>query len=196
VALLASALGNQAARVEAEPHCPDRTSDLPRPGLRPSDWRLRARRLVVVRKAARRLCLYRSGALAASYPVALAPRAPAGDKREEGDRRTPEGWYRTSDKPWSSFDGAIAIDYPSLRDARRGMSDDTIGRRAYEAIRDAHAAGAMPPQHTAMGGHILIHGGGASSDWTAGCIALEDEDLAVLRDALGPAQRAHLFIAP
>jgi L,D-peptidoglycan transpeptidase YkuD (ErfK/YbiS/YcfS/YnhG family) len=34
-----------------------------------------------------------------------------------------------------------------------------------------------PPQNTNLGGDICIHGGGTNSNWTFGCIALEDKDI-------------------
>jgi lipoprotein-anchoring transpeptidase ErfK/SrfK len=40
-----------------------------------------------------------------------------------------------------------------------------------------------PPQNTALGGDIYIHGNGAGSDWTWGCVALENEDIRELFDA-------------
>ena len=34
-----------------------------------------------------------------------------------------------------------------------------------------------PPQNTKLGGDIYIHGNGAGSDWTWGCVALENDDI-------------------
>jgi lipoprotein-anchoring transpeptidase ErfK/SrfK len=41
-----------------------------------------------------------------------------------------------------------------------------------------------PLQNTRLGGDIYIHGNGASSDWTWGCVALENEDIRELFDAV------------
>ncbi|MGH9956179.1 MAG: L,D-transpeptidase family protein [Pyrinomonadaceae bacterium] len=41
-----------------------------------------------------------------------------------------------------------------------------------------------PPQNTALGGEIYIHGNGAKSDWTWGCVALENEDIGELYEAV------------
>jgi lipoprotein-anchoring transpeptidase ErfK/SrfK len=41
-----------------------------------------------------------------------------------------------------------------------------------------------PPQNTRLGGDIYIHGHGSSSDWTWGCVALENEDIRELFDAV------------
>ena len=41
-----------------------------------------------------------------------------------------------------------------------------------------------PPQNTKLGGDIYIHGNGAQSDWTWGCVALENDDMRELFDAV------------
>jgi len=42
----------------------------------------------------------------------------------------------------------------------------------------------MPPQNTKLGGEIYIHGGGAGTDWTQGCVALADDDIKELFDSI------------
>jgi hypothetical protein len=56
------------------------------------------------------------------------------------------------------------------------MQHDTI----IEAIRKKVA----PPQYTKLGGLIYIHGHGATSDWTRGCVALENTDIKDLYDSV------------
>ena len=34
-----------------------------------------------------------------------------------------------------------------------------------------------PPWDTKLGGEIFVHGRGSKSDWTLGCIALDDADI-------------------
>ena len=41
-----------------------------------------------------------------------------------------------------------------------------------------------PPWKTALGGEIMIHGGGTDSDWTEGCIAVSDLEAEELFRAL------------
>ena len=36
---------------------------------------------------------------------------------------------------------------------------------------------ATPPWDTKLGGEVFVHGRGAKSDWTLGCIALDDSDI-------------------
>lgn len=179
---------------DAPPSCPARVDALA-VGEHVGDRRLLGARVLVVEKAARRLMLYRRGELALCERVALGF-APTGHKQRQGDGRTPEGWYRTSDKPWSSFHNAIAIHYPNGADARAGLAAGTISRRQHDAIVAADRAGKLPPQSTGLGGAVLIHGGGSSSDWTLGCVALEDEDLVDLRAALAGRMRADLLVLP
>ncbi len=42
----------------------------------------------------------------------------------------------------------------------------------------------MPPQKTALGGEIYIHGGGTERDWTWGCVALKNEEIEELFAAM------------
>ena len=76
---------------------------------------------------------------------------------------------------------------------QRGLAGGLISQEEYAQILDSIASRKMPPQHTRLGGEIYIHGrgmgkGGTSeSDWTRGCIALDDADMQHLYDrvALG-----------
>lgn len=118
------------------------------------------------------------------FTVALG-RAPAGSKQARGDERVPEGVYHLVGVPRPSrFYRFWPLDYPSLADADRGVADRTITRAEARAIASAHAAGQLPPQNTALGGWIGLHGEGqrwrgdsAHLDWTQGCLALADGDL-------------------
>jgi murein L,D-transpeptidase YafK len=168
----------------------------------PVDPRLQGDALLVVFKAARKIGLYQKGALAtidgapACLSVALAPDAPTGPKQRQGDRATPEGWYRTSDKPWSQFELAIAIHYPNAQDAAAGLAAGRISASQAAAIRAALAAGHKPPQDTPLGGELLIHGGGSSADWTLGCVALETPELAQLRALLPKTMETDVLLLP
>jgi murein L,D-transpeptidase YafK len=147
------------------------------------------RPLVIVQKEARRIQLFERNqpflldGEPACWQIGLGGN-PIGDKLVRGDNRTPEGWYRTSDKPWSNFYGAIAVHYPNSADALRGQEAGLLSTDQGLQITRATTAGKKPPQTTRMGGEILIHGGGGRSDWTLGCIAMEDDDLDLLRAAL------------
>lgn len=114
------------------------------------------------------------------FPIALS-REPVGAKRRRGDERMPEGDYRLAGPARASrFHRFIPIDYPSRRDADRALAEQRIEAPVHAAIHAAHAAGRMPPQDTALGGLLGLHGEGArwrgdlDLDWTEGCVALSD----------------------
>ena len=157
--------------------------------------------IIVVHKAKRSMGLYARNELVqidgqpACWPVGLAAGAPQGTKTREGDLKTPEGWYRTSDKPWSSYAGAIAVHYPNIKDAEAARKEGRIDDATASSIRTAIRGDKKPPQNTPLGGEILLHGGGAW-DWTLGCIALEDTDLDTLRAHLPADKKVDLLIRP
>jgi murein L,D-transpeptidase YafK len=123
--------------------------------------------LVVVHKRRRTMQLFRAGRVFRSYRIRLGF-VPVGTKRQHGDGRTPEGYYRIEGRRYDSHYGmALRIDYPRRPDLLR-----------------AAAAGVEP------GGAIYIHGFPPAfpgfehmhrlADWTDGCIAVTDREMAEL----------------
>ena len=140
---------------------------------------------IVVMKSKRRLELYSNGVVVRTYRVGLGL-SPVDDKERQGDRRTPEGeFYVFTKNNKSAYYLSLGISYPNLEDAERGLRSKLISRRQHDAIVRAIKRKAIPPQNTALGGDIYIHGNGAGSDWTWGCVALENEDIRELFDAVG-----------
>ncbi|MBC8032086.1 MAG: L,D-transpeptidase [Pyrinomonadaceae bacterium] len=138
---------------------------------------------IVVLKSKRRLELYSDGALVRSYKIGLGLN-PVPDKQRQGDRATPEGeFYVFTKNDKSAFYLSLGISYPNIEDAERGLRDGLISRGVHDAIVKAIKRKATPPQNTALGGDIYIHGNGAGSDWTWGCVALENEDVKELFNA-------------
>ena len=133
---------------------------------------------IVVKKSERRLFVYDAhDHVTKSYRIALG-RTPLGKKREEGDGATPEGDYIVTHRnPKSRFHLSLGVSYPNASDAQDGISRGLITRAEEESIAEAAAQRARPPQHTRLGGDIFLHGGGTTSDWTEGCIALTDDDI-------------------
>ena len=132
---------------------------------------------IVVSKSKRRLQLYSDSAVVRTYKVGLGLN-PVPDKVREGDRATPEGdFYVFTKNDKSAFYLSLGISYPNIEDAQRGLRDGLISRAQHDAIVKAIKRKGMPPQNTALGGQIYIHGNGASRDWTWGCVALENEDV-------------------
>jgi len=115
-----------------------------------------------------------------------------GTKRRLGDNKTPTGHYRIVDfNTDSKFYFFMQIDYPNLLDAWHGYKDRLISPAEFRQIAAAVKENKLPPQHTALGGYIGIHGLGEvtpdkleiheSFNWTEGCIALRNEEINELR---------------
>ena len=143
-----------------------------------------ARPRVVVEKGARRLRLYAGRKLVRVRRIALGFE-PAGDKVKEGDGRTPVGdFYVCTKNERSNFHLSLGLTYPNEEAAARGLRDGLITREQAADITRAVRAGRCPGWNTALGGEIFIHGGGTASDWTLGCVALENPEIKELFDAL------------
>ncbi|MDX1387524.1 MAG: helical backbone metal receptor, partial [bacterium] len=129
---------------------------------------------IVVNKGDRRLFLYDGETLLRDYAIGLGFE-PKGTKLKQGDGKTPEGRYRISEKnPKSQYYLSLALNYPKAEDGRRGLEAGLISRQEYRAILRSDRNGSTPPWDTALGGEMFIHGHGSKSDWTLGCIALDN----------------------
>lgn len=139
---------------------------------------------LVIRKGERRLLLYHSiggrEELDRTLRIALGGE-PTGRKTKQGDGATPEGeYYITHRNRASMYHLSLGLSYPNQSDAANGVVRRLITRKQYESIAQAISKLEKPPQSTALGGDIFIHGGGTTSDWTAGCIAIENQDIEYL----------------
>lgn len=126
---------------------------------------------LVVYKSKRQLLAYSNGQLVKTYKISLG-RQPIGDKEFEGDKKTPEGLYFINNKnPNSGYHKNLGISYPNKDD-----------------IENAKRLGKP------TGGDVKIHGlrnktGFISKfhrwfDWTLGCIAVTDEEIDELYNAV------------
>jgi murein L,D-transpeptidase YafK len=139
---------------------------------------------IVVYKKERKLELYSDQTLVRSYRVGLGF-SPVADKQREGDGATPEGdFYVFVKNDKSAYYLSLGVSYPNVEDAQRGLRDGLITKAQHDAIVAAHRRKVAPPQYTKLGGLIYIHGNGAKSDWTLGCVALENEDMKELFDSV------------
>jgi murein L,D-transpeptidase YafK len=139
---------------------------------------------IVVNKAQRQLLLFSADKLVRTYRIGLGL-SPVGDKVRQGDHRTPEGeFYIFTKNAKSAFYLSLGLSYPNKVHAERGLRDGLITQAQYGAIMRALRAKRGPPQSTPLGGDIYIHGNGAQNDWTWGCVALENEDVRELFDAV------------
>jgi murein L,D-transpeptidase YafK len=119
---------------------------------------------VIIDKSDRELHLLNNGEIIRTFKIALGIR-PEGDKKKEGDFRTPEGRYLLDLRnPNSDYFLSIHVSYPSADDRR-----------------EAQQNGVDP------GGAIMIHGQPnepkrsetyyKTQDWTNGCIAVSNSDM-------------------
>jgi murein L,D-transpeptidase YafK len=139
---------------------------------------------IVVYKKDRKLELYSDKTLLRTYRIGLGFN-PVADKQREGDGATPEGnFYVFVKNNKSAYYLSLGISYPNVEDAERGLRDGLITKAEHDAIVDAIRKQTAPPQYTKLGGLIYIHGHGAKSDWTWGCVALENDDIKELYDAV------------
>ncbi|WP_136668318.1 murein L,D-transpeptidase family protein [Flavobacterium sp. H122] len=126
---------------------------------------------LVVNKSKRQMHAYANGQLVKTYKISLG-KQPIGDKEIEGDKKTPEGIYFINDKnPNSGYHKNLGISYPNKEDIENVKS---LGLPA--------------------GGDVKIHGlrNGVGfigkfhrwHDWTLGCIAVTDEEIDELYNAV------------
>lgn len=121
---------------------------------------------ILIEKSQGRLTLHLDRIPIKSYPVVFG--TPSGDKRQEGDRRTPEGLFKIRDKyphrQWSKF---LWIDYPN--------------DQSWCKHRRSKQRGEISAMST-IGGEVGIHGVPAGEDawidqqrhWTLGCPSLKN----------------------
>ena len=139
---------------------------------------------IVVYKKERKLEFYSDQTLLRTYRIGLGF-SPVADKMREGDGATPEGdFYIFVKNNKSAYYLSLGVSYPNAEDADRGLRDGLITKAQHAKILEAIRKKAAPPQYTNLGGLIYIHGHGARSDWTWGCVALENEDIKELYDAV------------
>ena len=114
---------------------------------------------IVISKKNRRMYLFDGKTVLRSYKIGLGSE-PVGDKKVQGDGKTPEGLYYIDRKnPKSRYYLSLGISYPNSADKA-----------------EAQALGKSP------GGDIFIHGEDTKPnffkrDWTAGCIAVKNREI-------------------
>jgi murein L,D-transpeptidase YafK len=119
---------------------------------------------IVVEKSAKKLSIFHDGNHIKSYRIALG-RNPVGAKQEEGDMKTPEGIYKIDSRnAQSGFHLALHISYPSAEDNKRAAARGV-------------SAGFDIMIHGIQNGRGWIGAFHRWKDWTAGCIALTDEEI-------------------
>ena len=125
---------------------------------------------ILIDKSNYQLTLYYRNKAIKSYPIVLG-QSPRGDKRREGDLKTPEGIFKIRDLyPHPSWSRFIWLDYPTQESWRKHLQDKMQGKISLTSR---------------VGSEIGIHGVPRSGDnlideqsnWTWGCISLKNEDV-------------------
>ncbi len=119
---------------------------------------------IVVLKSERKLLAYANGTILIAYKISLG-KNPIGVKQYEGDKKTPEGIYYINNKTAiSKFHKNLGISYPNENDLKNAKQ---IGNPAGGSIKI----------HGLQNGLGFIGRLQTLSDWTAGCIALTNEEV-------------------
>jgi len=141
--------------------------------------------VIQVYKKYDRLYIYYKGKFLTAYNCVFGKNK-MGQKYREGDKKTPEGWFSITDVrrhgKWKYFMG---IDYPNL------------------ASRSNHArakAKGLIASNARIGGSVGIHGVWAGGDmaiknkfhWTDGCVALNNNSIALLARIVQPGTRVYI----
>ncbi len=123
---------------------------------------------IIIDKYSRKCLVYFGGMKKYEYHVELGKNW-VGDKREKGDKATPEGMYKVVKKFGSNktkYHKALLINYPNKTDK--------------EEFRNEIARGTLP-RNAKIGSLIEIHGdGGRGIDWTEGCISLANPEMDIV----------------
>ncbi len=120
---------------------------------------------IIIDKYARKCMLYSKGEILNEFNIELGPNW-IGDKKQQGDKSTPEGIYKITRKKKNRetiYHKALLLNYPNQDDKKRFVQNKENG---------------IIKKNASIGNLIEIHGrGGKGTDWTDGCIALEDGDM-------------------
>lgn len=136
--------------------------------------------VIIVKKAERKLELWQGDTLIGSYRIGLGW-APVGHKQVEGDGKTPEGEYYVCTRNANGiYYKSLGVSYPNEKDAAAALDDGRIDKSTYDRIARAIRNGQCPDWYTPLGGNILIHGLGGDSDWTAGCVGVDNYVMDIL----------------
>ncbi len=131
------------------------------------------------------LSVLRGSRLVARFDNIAIGRGGLSADRTRGDGTTPLGTFHIDRiHPSARFRLFFGIDYPHPEHARRALEDGRIEHHDYQRIVAAFDADASPPQDTALGGDLGIHGLGRGDagvhqalNWTQGCIALTNQQI-------------------
>ena len=163
--------------------------------------------VVLVDQARYRMQVRVGGRVKREWEIGLGQEA--GQKRREGDLRTPKGIYFVVDKQKGSFGGDygeyfggywIKVNYPGPADAAWGRENGVVDDATAAAIDAAWSERKLTPQNTPLGSGIGFHGW--ASEWKGGrggahlsfgCVVLHNRDIATWFDEVAPGTMVVIF---
>jgi hypothetical protein len=164
---------------------------------------------IEVSKSARTLKLFDGGRLVKTYPCCTG-KAAGDKVREGDCKTPEGVFYVCYKNPRSKYTLSLGLSYPNKEHAARGLRDGLITRAQYDALIRANdltakcsddPSGRKPGPttitradgvvmvegvdwetlwKTPLGGEVMIHGADADRVGTAGCVGMNDEDIAEL----------------
>ena len=162
--------------------------------------------LVLVDQASYKIRIYRKGQLQGEYDVSFGQGK--GQKRAQGDNKTPKGMYFVIQKHQGEFEGPyggyygghwIKINYPNKYDAGRGRSEGLISALQESQISRSWERREPTLESTRLGGGIGFHGwirewddrGPRHLSW--GCVVMHLSDIRVLYDQIPESAMVVIF---
>ncbi len=126
--------------------------------------------VILVNKMESSISVLKAGKTIKEYEAEFGPNW-MGDKIMKGDRTTPEGIYRVTEKKRGAktkYHKALLLNYPNDEDKAR-----------FERLKKSGAISG----NAQIGGLIEIHGGGGKGiHWTDGCVALNNKEMDAVYD--------------
>jgi len=144
---------------------------------------------IVVERSSRTMTLEFPNGRKESYKVSLGRAGTNCNRTRAGDDCTPTGtFFIASKRPSQRFHKFLLLSYPDESAAKRGLESKLIGQSEFDSIQAALKARRAPPQNTALGGDVGIHGqpgwvpsflssAVARFDWTAACVSVTDSEI-------------------
>ena len=126
--------------------------------------------IIIVNKSERILYVVKNDKVIKKYEIALGLN-PSGHKKKEGDKKTPEGYYFIDGKnSKSKYFLSLHTSYPNFHDKQVALKND-LNPGEHIAIHGL-------PSTLILSQHLYTRG----TDWTDGCIALNNSDMQELWD--------------
>jgi len=162
--------------------------------------------LVLVDQESYKMRLYREGKLDDEFDISLGQAK--GEKRVQGDNKTPKGMYFVINKHQGEFTGDygkyyggywIKVNYPNRYDAERGVADGGVNSDQAKRIAANWAARAPTLEETKLGGGIGFHGwikewendGPRHLSW--GCVVMHIRDISRVYDRIPEGSMVVIF---